>query len=318
MISESTAKVPGPRQESLLAEIQDIVFRIPDKGLFLMILAPWLAIFYFVGNSTFGYFDTASLFSWLSQCYQSPGADDEHGVLVPWVILGILWWKRKEVEKIVPRNAPSILILLALAMLVHIAGYILQQPRLSSIALFVGIYFICGLVWGWDFLRKSSFPFCLFIFAIPLTHLMEKVTIPLRFMATHLTVMFSKGVLGIKVVEEGTQIFDSAHTFHYDVAAACSGIKSLLLMLFINTIFAFLSFNSWWKRVLIILLAIPLAITCNIMRLSSIIVAAEAFQQKGGDFVHERLGIIFYIPAFVLLLLINHYFSEDAVRRENT
>ena len=39
--------------------------RLPNKGLFLVLLAAWLALFHFLGNSTFGYVDTPSLLGWM-------------------------------------------------------------------------------------------------------------------------------------------------------------------------------------------------------------------------------------------------------------
>ncbi len=36
---------------------------LPNKGLFLVLLAAWLALFQFLGNSTLGYISTPSLLS---------------------------------------------------------------------------------------------------------------------------------------------------------------------------------------------------------------------------------------------------------------
>ena len=72
--------------------------RLPDKGLFFGLLAAWCALFHFLGNSTFGYVDTPSLFHWMYNAYnsKSPAADDGHANLIPFVVLGLFWWKRKE------------------------------------------------------------------------------------------------------------------------------------------------------------------------------------------------------------------------------
>ena len=61
------------------------------------------------------------------------------------------------------------------------------------------------------------------------------------------------------VIREGTQLFNAAQTYRYEVAAACSGLRSLIAIFAISTIYAFLTFDKNWKRILMILLALPLA-----------------------------------------------------------
>src|SRR5437870_2087582 len=68
---------------------------MPDKGLFFVLLIVWLAFFHFLGNSVFGYIDTDSLPRWMYHIY-STSPDDGHGLFVPFVVLGLLYWKREE------------------------------------------------------------------------------------------------------------------------------------------------------------------------------------------------------------------------------
>ena len=46
-------------------EFADCWHALPFKGLFLIIVVAWLALFHFLGNSTLGYTNTSSLFAWL-------------------------------------------------------------------------------------------------------------------------------------------------------------------------------------------------------------------------------------------------------------
>src|SRR6266850_4553059 len=77
-------------------EFLDCWRRIPNKVFFFLLLAAWLALFHFLGNATFGYIGTPSLLNWMFQVYNAPASDDGHGQLVPFVVLALLWWKRKE------------------------------------------------------------------------------------------------------------------------------------------------------------------------------------------------------------------------------
>ena len=73
---------------------------LPNKGFFLVLLGAWLALFHFLGNATLGYISTPSLLSWMHASYGSNsdagGSDDSHGKLIPLVVLGLFWWKRKQ------------------------------------------------------------------------------------------------------------------------------------------------------------------------------------------------------------------------------
>ena len=80
------------------------------------------------------------------------------------------------------------------------------------VAFFLGLYAITGLIWGRAWMKATFFPYFLFAFMLPLTNDMEGLTLPLRQLATKLTVLVSQG-LGIDVVQQGTQIFDRANRF---------------------------------------------------------------------------------------------------------
>lgn len=101
-------------------------------------------------------------------------------------------------------------------------------------------------------------------------------------------------------------MFDSAHRFQYNVEAACSGLRSLTTMLALACVFAFTSFQQNWKRGLLILSAVPFAILGNVLRLLTIIIAAEAAGQEAGSYVHKHwlFSLIPYFPAMVGMSLL--------------
>src|SRR5215471_4215094 len=73
--------------------------QLPNKGFFFTLLAAWLLLFHFLGSSILGYIRTPSLYLWLWEAYSSPNEaadNDRLGWLIPFVVLGLLWWKRKE------------------------------------------------------------------------------------------------------------------------------------------------------------------------------------------------------------------------------
>jgi exosortase len=280
----------------------------PDKGVFFALFAAWTLLFQFYGNSTFGYVDTQSMFGWLKYSY-GVTPDDEHGALIPIVVAVLLWWKREELLSS-PKNynwSPIIFVLLAIAL--HWVGFVIQQVRFSIVAYFLGLYGWIGMVWGWKFMRAIFFPYFLFAFCIPISTLAEFITFPLRMIVAVSSVGIAQG-LGIDVIRDGSRIFDAENTYQYDVAPACSGIRSLIALLALTTIYGFVTFRKAWKRILMVLIAAPLAVIGNVIRITSVIIAGEAFGKKAGLFVHDWFGFVTFLVAIVVVMLLGYVLRE--------
>jgi len=103
------------------------------------------------------------------------------------------------------------------------------------------------------------------------------------------------------------------------VAAACSGMRSLTAITAIALIYAFVAFKKPWQRALMIASAVPFAVVANVARLSSIIVASEAFGAKAGQWVHNSdwLSLLPYVPAIGGMFLLGHLISRPWGRRDS-
>ncbi|MGB7748503.1 MAG: exosortase/archaeosortase family protein [Verrucomicrobiia bacterium] len=293
---------------SFWQDTRDCWRRLPNKGFFFLLLAAWLALFQFLGNSILGYIHTSSLFSWMHEAYRSSSAsanDDAHGNFIPFLVVWLFWWKRRELLASSFNIWWPGLLILAAGMALHILGYDVQQPHLSILALFLGIYGLMGLAWGREWLRKSVFPFCLFIFSVPLGARSEFITFPLRQLVSWMVTEVAHWILGIDVIRVGTQLYDASGTYQYEVAAACSGMRSLIAIFLLATIYGFITFRSLWKRLLLMALAFPLAVLGNLTRMLFIIMAAELNGQEAGNYVHESslFSLVPYVPAIIGLML---------------
>ena len=293
--------------------------RLPNKGLFLGLLVAWLALFQFVGNSTLGYISTPSLLEWMHTVYSgddASGSDDGRGRLIPFVVLGLFWWKRKQLLAL-PLNTwwPGLL-LVAFALVLHLFGYLAQQTRISIIALFTGVYGLMGLAWGRQWLRESFFPFILFVFCVPLGWSAATITFPLQLLVCRVVEFICHNVLAIEIVRDGTKIMDPTGRYQYEVAAACSGIRSLFATLAVAIIYAMLCFRPWWKRGVLMISAVPLAVLGNTVRMLAIVIAADIWGQGAGDYVHEGgpygiISLLPYMAAFGGLMLLGHWLRES-------
>ncbi len=287
--------------------------RLPNKAFFFMLLAAWLLLFQFWGNSILGFVHSSSLFAWLYFDYTLPGTDDGHGLLIPFIVIGLFWWKREKLLALPLQMWWPGLLVLAAAMVMHIAGFITQQPRLSVLALFTGIFGLMGLAWGRTWLKESFFPFWLFAFCMPLSSITTMITLPLRLIVTWL-VATSANLLTIHVIRAGTQLMSPDGSFQYDVVVACSGMRSLVAIFLLATVYGFVMFRSPGKRILFMALALPLSILGNYMRLMCVIFAAELGGQSTGNYVHENwfFSLVPYVPAIVGLLLVGRWLENKS------
>jgi exosortase len=312
-MNQTAAAIPA---EGMSEEIRAAWRQLPDKGFFFALLGAWLALFHFLGNSTFGYVDTPSLFTWMYTAYSTSGleGDDGQGLIIPFLVVGLFWWKREQLLALPMRGWWPGLLLAAAALGLHILGYVVQQQRISIVALFAGIYALMGLAWGTRWLRASFFPFFLFAFMVPLGSYGAKITFPLRVLVSWIVEHLFDDVLGIGVLRVGTQLFNSLGTYQFEVAAACSGIRSLTSTLLAATAFGFIVFRSPWRRAVMIAAAVPLAVLGNVLRLSLIVGAGELFGQGAGNFVHENtfFSLLPYVPVFGGLLYISRWLEEPA------
>ncbi len=305
-----TAPASRENQPGFLDELRSSWQALPGKGFFFGLLVAWLALFQFIGNSTLGYFNNPSLMAWLWDIYNAKNTEDGHGILILIAVPILFWFKRKQILAAPSENWWPGLIIMGVALFFHLFGFLIQQPKISVIALFLGIYGLIGLTWGPRWLKETFYPFVLFAFCIPVSGNVEALTVPLRLFATSITYGITHGIFGLTVIKKGTQLFDANGAYNYDVAAACSGIRSLISLLALTTIYAMMTFKANWKRLLVVSMAVPLAVASNVLRLTSIVVGAEAFGQKTGDFIHEWSGFLTYVVAIIAMLLMGAWLGE--------
>lgn len=302
--------------ESFWGEVTSCWGTFPSKGLFLGLLCAWLLLFQFLGNGTFGYIDTPSLFDWLWVAHTNANVESEQGpgFLAPFLVLALFWLKRKELVALEKQVWPGGMALLGAALLLHVFAYLVQQPKLSILAFLTGIYGIMGVAWGPRWLKASFFPFFLFLFIVPLQGLGTVITFPLRVLVTAIVEFISRYVLGLDVIRVGTGLFDASQTYQYDVAPACSGLRSLTAIFFLATVYGYALFRASWRWMAMLLASFPLAVFGNAVRLLLIVLTADLFGKSAGDWVHENtvVSLLPYVPVIVGLVYLGRRLDSSA------
>lgn len=296
--------------DKLTDELRAMGAALPNFYLFLGTVALWIIHFHIWGNSARGYVDTSSLFGWLNWVYEDP--DSAYGKYVPLIFLFLMYWKRSDWVDI-PKQIwfPALALILAGAMM-HYTGFLLQLARVSFLGFLTGLYGIFGLFFGRRFMLEIFFPYFIFLFCMPLPADLDGLTLPLRVLVSSMAVGFADIIFGVDVIRQGTTLLCADGSFAYDVAPACSGIRSLTSLFMLTSIFAFTGDLSLWKRIVVIASAVPLAIFGNWLRLTSVIMVAEFWGQDAGKAIEQNLGFLTFAVALVGVMIISRFLEGPA------
>jgi len=298
--------------ESFWTEFKSVWAQLPNKGLFFGLLGAWLLLFQFFGNGTFGYVDTPSIFRWMWGAYNgSEATDDGHGNIVPLGVFLLFWLSRKQLLAVSFRVWWPALFIVVGALALHVVSYAVQQPRVSIAALFIGIYGLMGVAWGPQWLQRSFLPFSLFAFAMPLGLQAEIVTFPLRLFVTALVQWIGSNLLGFDVIRVGTGLFDSSMSYQFDVAPACSGLRSLAATMMLAYGYGLVLFGASWRWLVMLASAVPLAVLGNTFRLLIIVIAGEFGGQDWGNQAHDNplFSMLPYVPVIAGLALLGQWLT---------
>ncbi|HEX8708610.1 MAG TPA: exosortase [Pyrinomonadaceae bacterium] len=255
-----------------------------------------------------------------------------HGLLIPFIIGYILWAERDRLGRAAGRPALAwgglMVVLAMLALWAGTAGAELYVQRLSLVLMLAGIaiYF-----WGWPLLRLLLVPLGLLLLAIPIPAILfNKIAFPLQLFASRCAV-WAMRLFDIPVLRQGNVIelmpLGARHTKKLEVVEACSGIRSLMTLVTLAVVFAYFTrprgddpegtgkrgggflerFKrfGFWRAVIIVGSAVPIAILTNALRVSGTGVLAHYYGTEVADgFFHSFSGWVVYILAFLLLFAV--------------
>lgn len=250
-----------------------------------------------------------------------------HGLLIPFVIGYIIWLEKDDLKKAVQDPAGLLggtMVLIALLLLfAGTLGAELFLQRISLVLMFAGIvvYF-----WGLRLLRMLAVPFALLLLAIPIPQIIfNKIAFPLQIWASQMAVWGIR-LLEVASVRKGNIIEilpqGSTQIISLEVVEACSGIRSLMTLMTLalvlayftssrrreikESLFGFLKDFDFWRAVILVFAAIPIAIITNGGRVTATGVLTYYYGKQATEgFAHSSAGWVVYVVALILLILIN-------------
>lgn len=87
-----------------------------------------------------------------------------------------------------------------------------------------------------------------------------------------------------------------------NVADACSGMRMVIAFLALGVAVAFLSCRYWWQRICLVLLAVPIALMMNVVRVAVLAVLGMVNPDLSVGEAHSFIGTVLLVPALLLYM----------------
>jgi exosortase len=225
-----------------------------------------------------------------------------HGPLIPLIALMLVWWKRDQLKGAKPGQANVGIALVAFSVFLYYIGVKGVQERVVVGSFVFLLYGLTLSLWGREVFKVMFFPITFLLLMIPLNFLDEKIGFPLRMMVTQASTALLNW-FGIETVRQGTAIY--SRVFHFDVADPCSGIRSLMALTTVTAAYGYVTQHVQWKRWVLFLSAMPLAVLGNMARVTSIALVAQVYgQEMASKTYHEYSGYIVFGVALSTMVII--------------
>ncbi|MFQ6096854.1 MAG: exosortase/archaeosortase family protein [Armatimonadota bacterium] len=224
-----------------------------------------------------------------------------HGPLIP-IVSGVLAWRSRARAAATPATGSRLG--LAVVVLGLLLGAIGQWLDVHFISGYSFVILVCGLVlwlYGGPTFRILWFPLVFLFFMVPVGRvLVDQTSNPLQRLATQ-GAGAGLQLIGLPVNVVGTSLETPEYVFR--VGLACSGLKSIIALLTLTVLVAYLLSGPTWKRLLLAAAAVPVALLANVVRIIVIVLIGRAFGERAGEsFLHQGSGLLVFLVAFFILV----------------
>jgi exosortase len=252
--------------------------------------------------------------------------DFEHGMLVPFLSAFVVYTRRRQLAAL-PINGwwPGI-VAVVLSLALFWAGRRVDNQYIGFFSFQILLASLVLWLLGWRWLKALAFPLAFLVFTWPMPFLDNIVTFPLRMFMSNMSAAVIN-TFGVPVIQNGSGILSAPNPslhlaagqlFSVDVANPCSGIRSLFALLMVSALYANFTLDAPWKRAVLFLSSVPLAIAGNLFRILLLtlgIITLGAPTAIGTlehpTWFHECAGFAVFLVALGGMLLICNALNSD-------
>ena len=230
-----------------------------------------------------------------------------HGFVIVPISLWLVWRRSAQLALLPVQPywpALATLLLCGTAWMLAVLGDVLVV-RQYAFALMIPLTVLA--VYGKAIARALAFPLAFLLFGVPVG---EGLIEPLIGITANFTVDALR-LTGIPVLREGNNF--SIPSGNWSVVEACSGLRYLISSVTLGCLYAYLTYQSAWRRVLFVMVALALPVLANGLRAYMIVMIGHTSNMTlavGVD--HLIYGWAFFGLVMLLLFWIGNFWREDA------
>ena len=236
-----------------------------------------------------------------------------HGFLVVPLATYFVWERRGALTTAVARPSGLGLVAFALSLLMFMIGTLGAELFLTRVSLIGVLAGTVLLLYGPTHLRIAAFPLAFLLLMVPLPAIVfNQIAFPLQLLASNAG-EWVIATAGVPVLRDGNILQLPSRTL--EVAEACSGIRSLISLLMLSILLGYFTERRIWRRLMLAVATIPLAIVANAIRVAGTRLASEWISPAAADgFFHTFSGWLMFLVTCAGLLAIQNVLPRGRPR----
>ncbi|PIE35856.1 exosortase [candidate division KSB3 bacterium] len=227
-----------------------------------------------------------------------------HGFLVPFIVIYLVWTKKDELRQLQPAPSNLGFVVLLAGLFTYLVGTIGAEWFLKRASLVVVLAGLILYLYGNAHFKCLLFPTFFLIFMVPLPAIIySNIAFKLQLLVSVVSAQLIP-LAGVALYREGNILYVS--TGPLAVEEACSGMRSIMALLALSALFAYIMYKNRLKQWLLVAFALPVAIVTNIIRVTITGIMAHYWGKEFAEGVlHESFGWLVFVIAFALLFLVS-------------
>ncbi|MXO60704.1 exosortase V [Altererythrobacter salegens] len=230
------------------------------------------------------------------------GEEGAHGPIVLFTGVWLLW-KEWPAAIAVAQRPPIVRLSIALASILplFILSRIAQIVEIEGYLMYGALLIVLYSMIGGAGLRRLWFPLLYLAFLFPPPEsIVAAITTPLKMELSGLSINFLDR-LGYPIGGQGVRIYIGQYELL--VAAACSGLNSIISLTAISLFYIYVRHQADWRYAgLLVLLIMPVALIANFMRVVILILLTyHAGEAAAQGFLHNFAGVFMFAVALATI-----------------
>mgnify|MGYP005847910539 CR=1 FL=1 len=237
--------------------------------------------------------------------YAREWAADErysHGWLIIPISLGLAYMQRARVIRAVATGSTFGILLIVAGLAAHSLAWFLRFPHVGMWSLVIVLAGIVMALYGWGVWRVLRFPILFLLFGGTLPNrLIEPINLKVQSLSA-VGAAHVMAFLGYTVMRDGNRIEIPGYVV--EVADICSGYKKTVALLAFAFLYGYVMTSSTWRRILLCVAAIPIAVVANVGRVAGLIAVTAAAGSEGLHKAHDPAEMVALMVAFVMFIFL--------------